>query len=93
MMATDLSLGDRGTIAGVQTPDRQTLITYIHDFVSALGCENSDAPRLRIVLPCGKIREYATQEEIPVRSTQCNCGEVDYEHWFVRYEKEAENGS
>ncbi len=76
---------------GWQATDRQSLLTYADGFMSGLG--HRDAPYLRIVLPCGNVREYSSREDVPVRSIQCGCGEVDYDHWFIRYEKEETNGS
>ena len=75
---------------GCQAPDRQTLLDYADGFISA-GHHN--APFLRIVLSCGNVREYHNRDDVPVRSIRCNCGEVDYEHWFIQYTKENENGS
>ncbi len=69
---------------GWQAPDRATLIA---------GTFSLQAPFLRIVLPCGNVREYICQEDIPGRSIPCNCGEVDYDHWFIRYETEETDGS
>ena len=40
---------------------------------------------LRIVLPCGNVREWLNREDVPTSSLQCHCKEVDYEHWFIRY--------
>jgi hypothetical protein len=72
-------------IIGWQAPDRKTL---------QVGTLSIKRPFLRVVLPCGNLREYLTKEDIPERSLQCNCGEVDYEHWFIRYtEKEENNGT
>ena len=76
---------------GWQCIDRETLITYCDGFINGLG--HQDAPYLRIVLPCGNVREYSSRTDIPVRSIQCGCGEVDYDHWFIRYEKEENDGS
>ncbi len=72
---------------GWQSPDRQTLITFADGFVSGLGRQR-DAPYLRIVLPCGNVREYIHREDVPVRSIQCGCGDLDYDHWFIRYDNE-----
>lgn len=63
-------------IVGWQAPNRGVLITQ---FGFASG------PFLRIVLPCGNVREYLTKKDVPARSIQCNCGEIDPEHWFIRY--------
>ena len=43
---------------------------------------------LRIVLPCGNVREWLNKENIPAESLQCTCGEVEYEHWFIVYTEE-----
>ncbi len=76
---------------GWQSTDRETLLVYCDGFINGIG--HRDAPYLRIVLPCGNVREYSSRDDVPVRSIQCGCGEVDYDHWFIRYEKEETNGS
>ena len=76
---------------GWQAIDRPALLIYADGFISGIG--NRTVPFLRIVLPCGNVREYISREDVPMRSIRCNCGEVDYEHWFILYDKEDEDGS
>ena len=63
-------------IVGLAAPDRET--------VQNIEIWNHN-PFLRIVLPCGNVREYLTKEEVPLRSIRCNCGEIEEEHWFITY--------
>ena len=63
---------------GLQAANRDDILSIYDPMV----------PYLRIVLPCGNVREYLNKKDVPVRSIRCDCTEVDYEHWFIVYTEE-----
>ena len=69
---------------GIRAVNREALIDFTRPYYGPAGSF------LRIALPCGNVREYPREEDVPTESLQCNCGEVDYEHWFIRYVGEDE---
>ena len=71
--------GDKDTYDGIRARTREDILQYYTPLA------HYDGPFLRIALPCGNIREYPREEDVPTQSLQCNCGEVDYEHWFIVY--------
>jgi hypothetical protein len=76
-------------VYGVQAPNRTTLVTWADGFTMGAGRALSP-PFLRVVLPCGNVREYLNREDVPKRSVHCRCGEIAGGHWFVFYEEEAQ---
>ena len=76
--AINVGIRNQQVVVGFQAPNRETLLKATLHF---------SGPFLRIVLPCGNIREYLTKEHVPARSIQCKCGEITPEHWFIRYEE------
>lgn len=49
-------------------------------------------PQVRISLPCGHVREWASSLDIPVHGVECRCDELPYRHWFIRYIDEEGQG-
>ena len=39
---------------------------------------------LTCTVPCGRTRTWKAYE-IPAASVPCDCGTLDYPHWFIRY--------
>lgn len=79
-------------VYGVQAKSRDALVTWSDGF--SLGAmRNLSPPFLRIVLPCGNVREYLNREDVPKRSIPCRCGEIPEDHWFVLYENEGKEVS
>ena len=56
--------------------------------LSALPYKDSGTgvPALRIESPCGRVKEMRTCFEFPLQDDECQCGELGYPHYFVRWQ-------
>ena len=64
---------------------RENLIVYLQaaaDQIDPLHRQYR-LPLLRIIMPCGKVGEYMTENNIPVLSDPCTCGHP--KHWFLKF--------
>lgn len=51
------------------------------------GADQQLPPFIRVVLPCGSIREWWRPEQVPDFSVECHCGNLPYEHFFIKYDR------
>lgn len=88
-MTTDVTTGTTiEAIYGIAAPNREELMTYARAFIGGLR-PTDNPPFLRIVLPCGNSREWLTESDVPARSIECRCRDLDYQHFFIKYTEPA----
>ncbi len=68
--------------AGVLSRARADLLAYLRECVPLDG----RAYLLTVTLPCGEQRVYATEDDVPLVTVECECGRLAYRHFFVKYE-------
>ncbi len=74
---------------GFMVTDRAALIRSIEAIDGPrLHMSREKTPFLRIVLPCGNVREWLAAKDIPAKSIQCHCPDLPHikEHRFIKYE-------
>uniref|UniRef100_A0A6M3L799 Uncharacterized protein n=1 Tax=viral metagenome TaxID=1070528 RepID=A0A6M3L799_9ZZZZ len=76
-MAQDILVSaSNGTYIGILAPNHWFLAGLVRGQEKPLG----------ISMPCGNSITIATEQDIPLKSLPCMCGNP--EHWFVKYEEE-----
>lgn len=73
-------------VAALMATNRQTLIEWAEGFIRANG-----EPLIKVVAACGSIREWSTKSFVPHKSVECRCGDLDYQHYFLKYEAGVEH--
>lgn len=79
-----------GRLIGVGAADKMALLDWIGGAMMGAGGWQPNTPFLRVAMPCGSIKEWWTIGGVPDQSVRCYCGNVDYEHWFIYYERETD---
>jgi len=70
---------------------RENLIVYLNCAAAQIDPDNKQhrLPLLRVTMPCGEVKEYQTENNIPVTSDPCSCGHP--KHWFLKFLDAEEN--
>jgi len=63
---------------------RENLIVYLNCAAANIDPNNRQhsLPLLRVTMPCYAVKEYQTENNIPVTSDPCTCGHP--KHWFLK---------
>jgi len=80
--------------AGVMADNRDTLVAAVERTAAAitvregswpLSSTGEKEPILKVMLPCGNVRQWAIKDWIPYDSVECYCGSAGGRHFFVLY--------